>query len=257
MHTDSQMSKSIDPREVEYYSALAQTWWDRKGPFWPLHRLNELRIKYIVDQIRHYYSVDRVSSMPLAGLGCLDIGCGGGILSESLARHGGTVHGIDVVEKNIGIANSHARENGLDIDYSYTTVEALAAGGNQYELVFNMEVVEHVVDVKQFMSSCCKLVKPGGLMFISTLNRNWYSYIAAILGAEYILRWLPKGTHQWGKFLKPAELKSMLRANQLDCVAETGVAVNPLTRGFSLTDKMWVNYMLVAKNNGNISAMRR
>jgi len=248
-----QIPASLDPREVDFYSGLAETWWDRRGPFWPLHRLNELRIKYIIDQVRMYYSIDSHHCAPLSGLNCLDIGCGGGILSESLAHHGGIVHGIDVVDKNIRIAQAHARQNSHDIHYELVSVEKLATMGKQYELVFNMEVVEHVAELDEFLDSCCKLVKPGGLMFIATINRTWFSYIAAILGAEYILRWLPKGTHQWRRFQRPVDLKNQLLINEFDFIGESGVAVNPVTRTFSLVKNNWVNYMLVAKNSKNVT----
>lgn len=226
----SEQRSSVDPDEVARYTALANLWWDNSGPFWPLHRLNELRVGYIRDQLCHYFQLNPHSQKPLEPLRILDIGCGGGILSEAMARSGATVHGIDVVERNIAIARHHAQQNQLNIQYQMITAEDLAQQGNGYDTVLNMEVVEHVAHLPGFVQACNRLVRPGGLMFIATINRTLLAWLTAIIGAEYILRWLPRGTHQWRRFPKPHELETLLNQDQLQVVARTGVKVNPLTR---------------------------
>ncbi|MDH3694321.1 MAG: bifunctional 2-polyprenyl-6-hydroxyphenol methylase/3-demethylubiquinol 3-O-methyltransferase UbiG, partial [Gammaproteobacteria bacterium] len=217
--------------------------------FWPLHRLNELRVDYIVDQIRTTSELSDQRHLSLEGLRCLDIGCGGGILSEALAALGAQVHGIDVVEKNIEIAKSHSCDRQSNIHYEYVSVEELMRRENRYDVVFNMEVVEHVANIESFMQACCTLVKSNGYMFIATINRTWFSFVAAILGAEYLLRWLPIGTHQWRRFRKPAKLRRYLVDNGLACIDSVGVHVNPVTRSFRLSKRQWVNYMLLAQKN--------
>lgn len=236
---------SIDPREVEYYQSLADTWWDESGPFWPLHRLNQLRIGWIVEQLQEL-GFAASGQLPLTGLSVLDVGCGGGILSESLARHGASVTAIDVVEKNIGTAKAHALQTGLDIDYQCITAEVLASSGAQFDVVFNMEVVEHVAELPLFMQACNQLVAPGGATFVATINRNPLAWLTAIIGAEYVLRWLPRGTHHYAKLRKPSEVSDCLRRGGILVQASTGVAVNPLTRRLSLSKIQLVNYMLVA-----------
>jgi 2-polyprenyl-6-hydroxyphenyl methylase/3-demethylubiquinone-9 3-methyltransferase len=187
---------------------------------------------------------------PLAGLRALDIGCGGGILSESLARLGATVTGIDVVEKNIRIASHHAQSQDLSIGYEHRTAESMANSGETFDLVFNMEVVEHVADLSAFMAACNRLTAPGGLMFVATINRTWLAWLFAIIGAEQILRWLPKGTHRWRDFRRPSEIEQLLASGGLEVKARSGVAVNPLTRSFQLTRDTRVNYMLAASRAG-------
>lgn len=236
-------SDTIDPKEVAYYEKLANTWWDLGGPFWPLHKLNELRVAWILEQL----NLDKSSQQPLAGINVLDIGCGGGILSESLAKLGATVTAIDVVEKNIGIARAHASKGGVEIDYRLCSVEHMVADEQTYDLVFNMEVVEHVANVPHFISSCNALVRPLGIQFIATINRNWLAYIIAIFGAEYVMGLLPKGTHHYSKLVKPAELIPLLQTDGLELTASTGVAVNPFNRTMKLIKPTWVNYMLAAK----------
>lgn len=237
---------SVDSEEVARYTALADMWWDKKGPFWPLHRLNELRVQYIRDEVCRYFQRDPTSARPFQGLKMLDIGCGGGILSEAVTRLGAQVHGSDVVDRNIAVAQHHAKQTGLAIRYETVTAEALASQRNEYDVVLNMEVVEHVADLRGFVNACAQLVRPGGVLIIATINRTWLSWLTAIIGAEYILRWLPKGTHQWRRFPKPAELKELLEKNKLRVFATTGVRVNPVTRRMSLTSFMGVNYMLIA-----------
>ncbi len=237
---------SIDPGEVAYYTRLAHTWWDAGGPFWPLHRLNEVRVAWLRERIAARLG-GGAAGAPLAGVRVLDIGCGGGILSESMARLGAAVTGIDVVEKNIRVAALHAQEGGLAVDYRLQTAEALAAEGAQYDAVLNMEVVEHVADLPGFMAACCALVRPGGVMSVATLNRTPVSWLFAIVGAEYLLRWLPRGTHQWRRFVKPAETERLLAAGGLAVTDRSGVRVNPFTRSLHLTGYMGVNYMVLAE----------
>ncbi len=239
-------AQSIDPQEVAYYDRLADQWWDREGMFWPLHRLNELRVAYLRDEICRHYGRPSDTNKPLEGLDILDIGCGGGILSESMAALGASVHGIDVVEKNIQVACRHNAASGLPADYEYVTVEEVANRERRYDVVLNMEVVEHVADLPSFLDACSALVKPGGITFIATINRNPLSWLFAIVGAEYILRWLPRGTHQWRRFVKPRELEKLLATNGLVVRDRRGVQVNPLNRKFSLSNRLSVNYMLSA-----------
>lgn len=242
---------TINPDEVAFYEGLAEFWWDRSGPFWPLHHLNELRVAWILEHVCGHFGLDRNTKRPLEGLRALDIGCGGGILSESIARLGATVTGIDVVEKNIRIAALHAIQQGLDIDYRHRTAEYIAESGATFDLVLNMEVVEHVADLPAFMASCNRLTSSNGVMFIATINRTLLSWLFAIVGAEYILRWLPKGTHRWSEFRRPTETESLLSAGDLKVVEKAGVAVNPLTHAFRLTRNMSVNYMLMASRPGD------
>ena len=237
---------TVDPREVAFYESLAAFWWDTSGPFWPLHRLNALRVAWIRDGLCRHFGLDSERPRPLSGLRVLDIGCGGGILSESMARLGATVTGIDVVEKNIGTATVHARQQGLSIDYQARTAESLAAAGAYYDVVLNMEVVEHVADLPAFMQACTALTGENGVMFVATINRTPLAWLFAIIGAEYVLRWLPKGTHRWSEFRKPEELDALLEAGGLRVQQRSGVTVNPLTRKFQLTRRLNVNYMLMA-----------
>ena len=242
-------SPTIDQREVENYHNMAQMWWDTSGPFWPLHELNKLRIDWIVQKLVDYGYCNENADQPLKDLKVLDVGCGGGILSESLAQLGAIVHGIDVVEKNIHIARIHAHTNNYNIDYSYSTVESLVSSNLKYDVVFNMEVVEHVADLKTFLSACCKLVKPDGAMFIATINRTLFAFLTAIVGAEYIMKWLPKGTHRYSMLKKPKEIIDPLVSNSIQTRDMIGVGVNPFTRKFSLRKNLDINYMLFAQKN--------
>lgn len=239
-------AQTIDPQEVDYYTRLAEQWWDRKGKFWPLHRLNELRVQYLKSEICLHYGRPHGNTKPLAGLNILDIGCGGGILSESMAALGANVHGIDVVDKSINVARQHSLQQGLAIDYELTSVEDLIEREQSYDVVLNMEVIEHVNDLPLFVAACAKLVADDGIMFIATINRNILSWLFAIVGAEYVLHWLPRGTHSWRKFVQPVELENLLGENGLAINASVGVNVNPLTRRFSLCRRLAVNYMVSA-----------
>lgn len=241
----STRSSSVDPREVAHYQALAETWWDKSGPFWPLHQLNQLRIGWIEQQLTRL-GMTVNGPQPFSGLKVLDVGCGGGILSESLAKLGASVTAIDVVERNIQIARHHAQGEGLNIDYRHQTVESLADTGIRFDVVFNMEVVEHVADLSSFMTACNQLVRPGGATFIATINRNPLAWLVAIIGAEYILRWLPRGTHHYAMLRKPDELADCLAEGELRVQQLTGVGANPFNRRLFLSRSKYVNYMLVA-----------
>jgi 2-polyprenyl-6-hydroxyphenyl methylase/3-demethylubiquinone-9 3-methyltransferase len=243
-------ASSIDAREVEQFAKLGARWWDPKGPMAPLHKLNPVRIGYIRDQLAARFERDTKKLDCLTGLRILDIGCGAGILSEPLARLGADVVGIDPAAENIEIATAHAQESGVEVDYRATTAEELAAKNEQFDVVLAMEVVEHVVDVPAFVAICTSMVRPGGLMIAATLNRTMKSFALAIVGAEYILRWLPRGTHQWDKFVTPEELERALVAGGLRVIAERGVIYNLLADRWQLSDDMDVNYMMVAAREG-------
>ncbi len=236
----------IDPAEVAYFENLAHRWWDVQGPFWPLHRLNAFRTAYVREHLIRSLGRDLDADPPLAGLRVLDIGCGGGILSESIARLGASVTGIDVAPKNIQVSKLHAEWSGLEIDYQLTTVGECAATGRTFDAVLNMEVVEHVEHLPDFLATCARLVRPGGVMVISTINRTLIAWLIAIIGAERVLRWLPPGTHHYRKLVKPAEIRAGL-GDQFRIVHQTGVRVNPMDRSFHFTPLMAVNYMMVAE----------
>ena len=246
MTTPPPSAPSINPDEVAYFEKLAHRWWDAEGPFWPLHRLNAFRVGYLRTHLCQAFGTPAESEQPLAGLRLLDIGCGGGILSESLARLGAQVTGIDVVGKNIRVAELHALGSGLDLDYRLTSAEALAASGAQFDAVLNMEVVEHVENLPAFLAVCGTLVRPGGLMVVATINRTWAAFLIAILGAEYVLGWMPKGTHHWRKLVKPAEVTAGLGA-PFTLLHRTGVRINPFNRSFHYSRYLGVNYMLVLR----------
>ena len=237
------MQSTIDPEEVAKFQAMAAEWWDPDGKFKPLHMLNPCRLDYITGQIAAEFGRDLADRMPFEGLRILDIGCGGGLLSEPMARLGATVVGADAAEGNIPVARVHAEEQGLEIDYRHTTAEALAEAGEQFDAILNMEVVEHVADPLAYLTACQRLLKPGGLMICSTLNRNPKSYMMAIIGAEHVMRWLPKGTHDWAKFITPDELFELLEKAGLDPVDRKGFVFNPLLWSWSISDRdLSVNY---------------
>ncbi len=239
--TDGQPA-SVDPEEVAFYTRLADRWWDADGPFWPLHLLNQLRSEWIVERI-----TTGAPESPLRGVRVLDIGCGGGLLAEAMARGGAEVTGIDVTERNITVARLHAEAAGLDIDYRYQSAEALAVAGERFDVVLNMEVVEHVADLDGFMAAACDLVAPSGHMFVATLNRTLAGFVIGIVGAEYVTRLLPRGTHQWSRFVRPDELAAHLADGGLEVAARSGVRVNPWRRRMTLTPWLGVNYMVHAR----------
>ncbi len=239
---------TVDPKEISKFAAMADEWWDPLGKFKPLHQLNPVRISYIRDHLAKRHGRDIKQINPLKGLTILDIGCGGGLLSEPLTRLGAKVTSIDASHRNIEIAQLHAEDCGLTMDYRHMTAEDLVETGAQYDAVINMEVIEHVADVEAYTTSCAALVKPGGVMFGSTLNRTKKSYLLAIIGAEYLLRWVPKGTHEWKKFLRPSEFVDVLRRNGLETKDLMGIVYNPvLDKWFHDAKDLDVNYMLVAE----------
>ena len=240
--TDSR--NTIDDAEVAKFEAMAAEWWDPSGKFKPLHMLNPTRLEYIVDQIAAEFGRDRKSLKPFEGLRLLDIGCGGGLLSEPMARLGATVVGADAAAGNIPVAQIHAEQSGLEIDYRNTMAEALVDDGEQFDVILNMEVIEHVADPQAFLNACEALLKPGGLMICSTINRNPKSYMVAIVGAERVMRWLPVGTHEWDKFITPDELFALIKTAGLEPVDRKGFAFNPLLWSWSISEKdLSVNYV--------------
>jgi 2-polyprenyl-6-hydroxyphenyl methylase/3-demethylubiquinone-9 3-methyltransferase len=240
---------SIDTAEVERFSRLASVWWDARGPMAALHKLNPVRLGYIRDKAAARFERDPKKLDCLKGLRMLDIGCGGGLLSEPLARLSAQMVGADPAEENIAVASAHAQESGVAVNYRATTAEALAEAGEKFDVVLAMEVVEHVVDVKAFVATCASMVKPGGLMIAATLNRTLKSFALAIVGAEYVLRWLPRGTHQWDKFVTPQELERAIESTGLNVTGERGVIYNPFADRWQLSSDMDVNYMLVAERD--------
>jgi 2-polyprenyl-6-hydroxyphenyl methylase/3-demethylubiquinone-9 3-methyltransferase len=238
------MTTTIDPAEVAKFEAMAAEWWDPNGKFKPLHLMNPCRLDYITSQIAAEFDRNLAGPAPFAGLRILDIGCGGGLLSEPMARLGATVVGADAAPRNIPVAQVHAEQSGLSIDYRHTTAEDLAAAGEQFDVVLNMEVVEHVADPLAYLTACQQLLKTGGLMICSTLNRNPKSFLMAIIGAEWVMRWLPKGTHDWAKFITPDELYGLIRQAGLDPVDKKGMVFNPVSWRWAVSDRdLSVNYV--------------
>jgi len=247
MDRQSASGRTIDEVEVARFSRLAGQWWDPHGPMAPLHRFNPVRLAYIRDRAAAHFARDPKRLDSLAGLRILDIGCGGGVLCEPLARLGASMVGADPSASNIEVAQFHAAQSGLAIDYRNTSAEALAAAGEAFDVVLAMEVVEHVADVGLFVELAAAMVKPGGLLFVATLNRTVKSFALAIVGAEYILRWLPRGTHQWDKFVTPNELEIAIEQGGAHLIDETGVIYNLLADRWQLSADMDVNYMVVAQ----------
>ena len=247
MVTGKARMSSVDAAEVERFSRHAADWWNPRGPMAALHKFNPVRLAYIRDQAAACFGRDPKKLDCLQGLRILDIGCGGGLLSEPLARIGAEVVGADPAGNNIDVARAHAAEAGVAVDYRATTAEALADAGERFDIVLAMEVVEHVTDVDLFIRRCAEMVKPGGLMITATLNRTLKAFALAIVGAEYVLRWLPRGTHQWDKFVTPAELESAMEAGGLRRIGESGVIYNLLADKWQLSSDMDVNYMLTAE----------
>ena len=235
---------TVDPAEVAKFEAMAADWWDLEGKFKPLHMLNPCRLDYICAQVAAEFGRDLAGDLPFRGLRVLDIGCGGGLLSEPMARLGADVVGADAAERNIPVARVHAEQSGLVIDYRHTTAEALAAAGERFDVVLNMEVVEHVADPQAYLTACQELLKPGGLMICSTLNRTAKSFMMAIIGAEWVMRWLPKGTHDWAKFITPDELYALIGKAGLRPVDRKGMVFNPVAWSWKLSDRdLGCNYV--------------
>ena len=240
-------STTLDPAEVEKFSKMAADWWNPHGKFGVLHVFNPVRLTYVKEQACARFARDPFDSRPFSGLRFLDIGCGGGLLTEPMARLGAEIVGVDPSEKNIKTATVHALETELAIDYRCCTAEDLAAAGEKFDVILNMEVIEHVNDPQAFTQICVSMLKPEGLMFVATISRTLKSFGLAIIGAEYILGWLPKGTHHWEKFIKPDELKSWLGDNNVTVKGETGVTYHPLANAWKRSRDMDVNYMLVGQ----------
>ena len=242
------MSTTINKEEIQKFSKLADEWWDVNGKFKPLHMFNPIRIEYITESIKNYYKLDKSKNNFLHGLNILDIGCGGGLISEPMARLGANVTGIDASEKNINVAKLHSKKSGLKINYLNTSPENLT-DYEKFDIILNLEVVEHVEDVSLYIRSCNKLLKKNGLMFTATLNRSFTSYVKAIIGAEYILRWLPIGTHDWNKFIKPEELEKFLSDQGFSTLDVKGLKFNPITSKWKKTNDLSVNYIICSYKN--------
>ncbi|NDF11944.1 MAG: bifunctional 2-polyprenyl-6-hydroxyphenol methylase/3-demethylubiquinol 3-O-methyltransferase UbiG [Proteobacteria bacterium] len=245
--TSTGPKNTVDPSEIAKFTAMADEWWSPTGKFKPLHKFNPVRIGYIRDAIADHFSRDATKPHVLKGISLLDIGCGGGLLSEPMARLGAEVVGVDAAEKNIAIASLHAEAQKLKIDYRCTTAESLAGRKKTFDVVLAMEIIEHVADVPAFLEACASLVKPGGLLFVATLNRTVKSYLFGIIGAEYVMGWLPKGTHTWQKFLKPSEIVMPLEKLGYKTKDIRGVQYHALKDSFSVSRDTSVNYMLVAE----------
>ncbi|MEZ5667515.1 MAG: bifunctional 2-polyprenyl-6-hydroxyphenol methylase/3-demethylubiquinol 3-O-methyltransferase UbiG [Alphaproteobacteria bacterium] len=240
-------SGTIDPAEIAKFAAMAGDWWDPDGAYRPLHRQNAARLGFIRDGLCRHFGRDPLSLSSLAGLAVADVGCGGGLVAEPLARLGAAVVGVDATEANIAAARHHADGQGLAIDYRCTTAEALAEAGARFDAVVALEIVEHVADVAAFLAACAALVGPGGVVVLSTMNRTARAFAMAIVGAEYVLRWLPRGTHDWRRFVKPSELARQLRASGLALTDLTGLVLDPLQGGWRLDPRdVAVNYMALA-----------
>lgn len=247
MEQQQKSASTIDQDEIAHFSRLSGQWWEPHGPFRALHKFNAVRVGYIRDRVAAHLGRDPAQPDSLAGLRMLDIGCGGGILSEALARLGATVVGADPAQSNIAVAQHHASQVGLSIDYRGTTAEALARTGETFDVILAMEVIEHVADVGLFVEQTAAMVRPGGLMFVATFNRTFKSFALGIVAAEYILRWVPRGTHQWKKFVTPEELAIAIERSGLRLNDKTGVTYKILTHRWRLAADMNVNYFAVAE----------
>ena len=242
----SEKATTIDDAEVARFSAIAAEWWSPTGKFRPLHKFNPVRLTYIKEQVCQHFNIDPSKPKPFEGLRILDIGCGGGLLCEPMARLGAEIVGADASNTNIEVAKIHAEQTGVTVDYRATTSEDLAAAGEKFDIILNMEVVEHVADVDLFMTSCCEMVKPGGLMFMATINRTAKARMLAIFMAEKVLRWLPVGTHEFEKLVKPEELEEAFTKGGMSLLDESGVTYNPVLDRWSKSKDMDVNYMMLA-----------
>ena len=237
---------SIDPDEIARFEAMAAEWWDPHGKFRPLHKFNPVRLAWIRDRLLARFGRDGASPRPLEGLRILDIGCGGGLVSEPMARLGAEVVGVDASHRNVEVARIHAAQGGLAIDYRQGTAEDLLAAGERFDAVLSLEVVEHVADPAAFLGACAGLVAPGGALFVATINRTPQAFALAIVGAEYVLRWLPRGTHSWSKFVRPSEVAAALRPTGLELREFAGMSYNPLRGAWSAGRDLGVNYIAYA-----------
>jgi|TARA_B110000211_G_scaffold229305_1_gene286874 2-polyprenyl-6-hydroxyphenyl methylase/3-demethylubiquinone-9 3-methyltransferase len=239
---------TVNKEEIQKFSKMADEWWDVNGKFKPLHMFNPTRIEYILDICSKHYSRKNKSNFPLKGFDILDIGCGGGLISEPMCRLGANITAIDASEKNIKVASLHAKKNGLKINYLNKYPEQLSVN-NKFDIILNLEIVEHVNDLNLYLSTCHKLLKKGGLMFTATINRTLLSYVKAIVGAEYILRWLPIGTHDWNKFVKPEELEKKLYDLNFSTKDIRGLSFNPFLNKWKKSQDLSVNYIIVVEKN--------
>ncbi|MDD9908876.1 MAG: bifunctional 2-polyprenyl-6-hydroxyphenol methylase/3-demethylubiquinol 3-O-methyltransferase UbiG [Ahrensia sp.] len=237
---------TVDQSEIDHFSSLAQEWWNPDGKFKPLHKFNPVRLTYIRDTLCSHFGRDPKAVRPLSGITILDIGCGGGLLCEPLAKMGATVTGVDASETNIEVARLHAEQSGAEVEYRATNAETMAANGEKFDVVLNMEVVEHVADVDVFVTACAKMVKPGGLTIVATINRTFKAKALAIFMAENVLRWLPRGTHQFEKLVKPEEIAGPLETDGMDIIETTGVFYNPISDSWNRSNDTDVNYMMLA-----------
>lgn len=237
---------SVDPAEVARFEALAAQWWDAKGKFAPLHHFNPTRLTFLKDALLRHFQRDERLAQPLAALTLLDIGCGGGLVAEPMTRLGAAVTGVDAGTAAIEAARRHAMSMGLAIDYRAATVEELAAEGERFDIVLALEVIEHVADPETFLKACTGLLKPGGVIAVATINRTARSFLLSIIGAEYLLRWLPPGTHDWSRFIRPDELDRMLKKAGFGVTARSGIVYNPLSDRWSLSGDTSVNYIVTA-----------
>ena len=242
------MSTTINKEEIQKFSNLANEWWDVNGKFKPLHMFNPIRIEYITENIKKHFNIKNNRSDFLQGIKVLDIGCGGGLISEPMARLGAEVTGIDASKKNIDVASLHSKKSGLKINYFNTSPENLE-DTQKYDVILNLEIVEHVDDVRLYIKSCHRLLKQDGLMFTATLNRSFMSFVKAIIGAEYLLRWLPIGTHDWNKFIKPEELEKFLSEEKFSTIDVRGLNFNPLTSKWRQSNDLSVNYIICSLKN--------
>ena len=242
------MSTTINKEEIQKFSNLAEEWWDVNGKFKPLHMFNPIRIEYILDNIKQYFKITNNNKNFLDGLNILDIGCGGGLISEPMARLGAKVTGIDASKKNISVAQLHSKKSGLKINYINASPEVLN-DVEKFDIILNLEIVEHVENVNLYIRSCSKLLKKKGIMFTATLNRSFTSYIKAIIGAEYLLRWLPIGTHDWNKFIKPEELEKFLNQGKFSTLDVKGLKFNPFFNKWKKSDDLSVNYIICSVKN--------
>ena len=249
-HTDippERLSRiSVDPAEMASFSRMAADWWDPTGPFKPLHIMNGARLDYIKQTVCEHFGLDPNAERPLTGLRVLDIGCGGGLLCEPMVRLGATVTGVDALERNLKTAKTHAEQVGVEVDYRHGTIEQMVEGGEApYDVVLNMEVIEHVANPPEFMADCGAMVRPGGIMLCSTINRTLKAFALAIVGAEYVLRWLPRGTHQYAKLVKPVEITRWMSDAGLNITEQIGMSLNPITNVWTLSGDKSINYVTV------------